>query len=456
MRKKLVYSVLVLLVLGLAQGQVWGQSRAAYWDGDYGTAWAGGGEGTRDALAAAGYEILDADQLKAWMDAHIPNGKGSVVVFCKDAVPDTVAETMSATCTLRQYLDAGGKIVWQADIPFYYMTTAGGVNTTWGDGGAPAILGFNTSSVARDVGGSTITDEGIEWGITESWGSQRAADPALVDIVLATDDSGNAAAWVKFFVPGDTGGGFVRIRDTGGQANVDDIIRVAEYGLGGNPFARGPNPEDGALHSDTWITMTWFAGDFAVSHDVYFSDSFDDASNGTGDAFRGNQGSTDYTVGFPGLPYPDGLVPGTTYYWRIDEVNDADPNSPWKGPVWSFTVPPRTAFNPDPADGAWHVDPNTAFAWTPGLGAKLHTVYMGTNFDDVNNAAGGMLLGSASYDPGTLELEKVYYWRVDEFDPPFTHKGDVWAFTTPGAVGNPQPANDAVDVQFNATLSWTA
>ncbi|KPK34153.1 MAG: hypothetical protein AMJ65_18745, partial [Phycisphaerae bacterium SG8_4] len=31
-----------------------------------------------------------------------------------------------------------------------------------------------------------------------------------------------------------------------------------------------------------------------------------------------------------------------------------------------------------------------------------------------------------------------------------------WAFTTPGAVGNPQPANDAVDVQFNATLSWTA
>jgi len=456
MRKKLICSVLFLLALGLAQGQVWGQSRAAYWDGDYGTAWAGGGEGTRDALEAAGYEILDADQLKVWMDAHIPNGKGSVVVFCKDAVPDTVAETMSATCTLRQYLDAGGKIVWQADIPFYYMTTAGSVNTTWGDSGAPAILGFNTSSVARDVGGSTITDEGIEWGITESWGSQRAADPALVDIVLATDDSGNAAAWVKFFVPGDTGGGFVRLRDTGGQANVDDIIRVAEYGLGGNPFAREPNPKDGALHLDTWVTTLWFAGDFAVSHDVYFSDSFDDVYHGTGDAFRANQDGTDYIVGFPGFPYPDGLVPGTTYYWRIDEVNDADPNSPWKGPVWSFTIPPKTAFNPDPADGAEFVDPNAVFGWTPGFGAKLHTVYMGTNFDDVNNAAGGMLLGSTSYSPATLESEEVYYWRVDEFDPPFTHKGDVWGFTTPGAVGNSQPANGAVDVQMNATLSWTA
>ncbi|NOR65870.1 MAG: hypothetical protein GQ528_00760 [Woeseiaceae bacterium] len=310
--------------------------------------------------------------------------------------------------------------------------------------------------MARDVGVSTITAEGIEWGITESWGSQRAADPALVDIVLATDTGGNAAAWVKFFVPGDTGGGFVRLRDTSGQANVDDIIRVAEYGLEGNPFAREPNPKDGAVHSDTWVTMTWFAGDFAASHDVYFSDNFDDAYNGTGDAFRANQDGTDYIVGFPGFPYPDGLVPGTTYYWRIDEVNDADPNSPWKGPVWSFAIPPKTAFNPDPADGAEFVDPNASFSWTPGFGAKLHTVYMGANFDDVNNAAGGMLLGSTSYSPAALESEKVYYWRVDEFDPPFTHKGDVWGFTTPGAVGNPQPANGAVDVQMNATLSWTA
>ncbi len=113
-------------------------------------------------------------------------------------------------------------------------------------------------------------------------------------------------------------------------------------------------------------------------------------------------------------------------------------------------------YNPDPADGAEFVDPNASLSWTPGFGAKLHTVYMGSNFDDVNNAAGGMLLGSTSYSPAALESEKVYYWRVDEFDPPFTHKGDVWGFTTPGAVGNPQPANGAVDVQMNATLSWTA
>ncbi len=101
------------------------------------------------------------------------------------------------------------------------------------------------------------------------------------------------------------------------------------------------------------------------------------------------------------------------------------------------------------------MDPNAILTWTGGYGAKLHTVYLGDNYDDVNNATGGMPLGSSSYDPGTLEPEKVLYWRVDEFDGFETHKGDIWSFTTPGAVGNPQPANGAVDVQMTETLSWT-
>ncbi|MEA3226452.1 MAG: LamG domain-containing protein, partial [Planctomycetota bacterium] len=218
-----------------------------------------------------------------------------------------------------------------------------------------------------------------------------------------------------------------------------EILGVMSGGGAEYPLASSPTPPDGEFYPNTWVTMSWRSGDFAVSHDLYLSDNFDDVSNGTGDAFQGNQTDTMYIVGFPGFPYPDGLVPGTTYYWRVDEVNDTEPNSPWIGDVWSFTVPPKTAYNPDPADGAEFVDPNAVFTWTPGFGAKLHTVYMGTNFDEVNDAAGGTPVGSASYSPGTLESEKVYYWRVDEFDPPFTHKGDVWGFTTPGAVGNPQP-----------------
>jgi hypothetical protein len=245
----------------------------------------------------------------------------------------------------------------------------------------------------------------------------------------------------------------VRIYD---RALLEAEILVIMEGGEGYPSALGPKPADGSYIEDTWVNLSWRSGDFAVSHDVYLSDNFDNVNDGTGDAFQGNQITTDFIIGFPGFAFPDGLVPGTTYYWRIDEVNDTEPNSPWKGEIWSFSVPPKTAYNPDPADGAEFVDPNATFSWTPGFGAKLHTVYMGTNFDEVNDAAGGMPLGSASYSPGALELEKVYYWRVDEFDPPFTHKGDIWGFTTPGAVGNPQPANGEADVQMIATLSWTA
>jgi len=201
------------------------------------------------------------------------------------------------------------------------------------------------------------------------------------------------------------------------------------------PYAWGPTPADGALHPDTWVNLSWLPGPFAVSHDVYYGENFDDVNDGAEGTFRGNQPSTMLIVGFLGFAYPEGLVPGTTYYWRIDEVNDTDPNSPWKGDVWSFLVPPKTAYYPSPADGAKFIDPNADLGWTGGYGAKLHTVYFGDNFDDVNNAADGLPQGTMIYTPGPLELEKVYYWRVDEFDAFTTYKGDIWSFTTAGAGG---------------------
>ncbi|MHC4329926.1 MAG: hypothetical protein ACYSWW_17565, partial [Planctomycetota bacterium] len=249
--------------------------------------------------------------------------------------------------------------------------------------------------------------------------------------------------------------GRVGIQAYNGMMDFDDFI---VYGPGGRkslPVASGPTPQNGALVEATWTTMSWRPGDFAVSHDLYIGTDFDDVKNGAEGTFVGNTSSDFQIVGFPGFPIPEGLQPGTAYYWRVDEVNETDPNSPWKGDIWSFSIVPKTAYNPDPADGAEFVDPNAILAWTPGYGAKLHTVYLGDNYDDVSNAIGGMPAGSPSYDPGTLEREKVLYWRVDEFDGVEAHKGDIWSFTTPGAVGNPQPANGAADVQMIATLNWT-
>jgi len=213
---------------------------------------------------------------------------------------------------------------------------------------------------------------------------------------------------------------------------TQEEVQLAMKGQG-QPFALGPDPADGSMHEDTWVTLSWTAGDFAVSHDVYLGDDFEDVNDAThqSETFRGNQTGVFFVAGFVGYPYPDGLVPGTTYYWRIDEVNDANTASPWKGDVWSFTVPSKKAYQPVPADGASFIDPQSVILrWTKGFGAILHTVYFGDDFDTVANATGGPPVAFTTYNPGDLESDKTYFWRIDEFDGATTHKGDVWSFRT--------------------------
>ncbi len=236
-----------------------------------------------------------------------------------------------------------------------------------------------------------------------------------------------------------------------------DIIGINEW-LQANvrverKTAFSPEPEDGALINQTWSLLTWEPGATAVSHDVYIGDNFDDVDSGAEATFQGNQNTTLVTVGFPGFAFSDGLFPGTTYYWRIDEI-EADGTTTHKGQIWSFVIPPKTAYFPEPADGAESVGMDVTLSWTAGFDAKLHTVYFGDNFDDVNNAAGGLPQGDATYEPGSLEMAKTYYWRVDEFDSVDTFKGDVWNFTTVGAVEALEPANGAVDVIQTPILTW--
>ena len=59
--------------------------------------------------------------------------------------------------------------------------------------------------------------------------------------------------------------------------------------------------------------------------------------------------------------------------------------------------------------------------WIPDEFAATHDVYLGTAFDAVSNASvadpGGVLAGpgltDTSFDPGRLELDQTYYWRVE-------------------------------------------
>ncbi|MFH1719720.1 MAG: LamG domain-containing protein [Planctomycetota bacterium] len=237
--------------------------------------------------------------------------------------------------------------------------------------------------------------------------------------------SGNALVLIISDNPGNPSQGLRCAEAFDGSAPQAALLHI-EFS---SKYASNPVPADGSLYEDTWVSLSWDPGETAASHDVYLSDNLDDVTNGTGDAPRGNQPSAFFVAGFPGFPYPDGLIPGTTYYWRVDEV-EADGTTKYTGSVWSFSIPSKTAYNPSPRNGAIAVDPDVTLSWTAGFGSKLHTIYFGQDLDTVTNAAGGLPQGTRTYSPGTLEKDKTYYWRVDEFDGMNTYKGNVWTFKT--------------------------
>jgi len=212
-------------------------------------------------------------------------------------------------------------------------------------------------------------------------------------------------------------------------------------------LARKPNPADGAHPVDPNVVLAWKPGNWAADtngHEVYFgTDLIDvedaDTTDTTG-IFRGAQDGNTFDP-------PGALQLAQTYYWRIDEVNEAysgtdppaPPNGRWKGPVWSFRVAGQ-AYNPNPADGGTDVPLDVVLSWSPGIIASSHDVYFGDDEATVTNAdtstvgifRGNQVLGANSYDPcEALALGQTYYWRIDEVNASGLPEwpGDVWSFT---------------------------
>jgi hypothetical protein len=387
-----------------------------------------------------------------WVEGYFGGGlelDGSSAWVAIDGIADDLTENIfTVSAWIKTTMTGDGNVIASND-------TGSGHDFVWGVDGGNHLVEADSANTYPP----TITDD--EWHFIAY---VRDGDQAFAytdgDLVGEETPSGNPAGQARWSIgqewdssPSDFYQGIVDDIHFFNEALSGDQIQLLMKGEG-FALAGRPDPKDGAYIEDTWVSLGWAAGDFAVSHDVYFSDNLADIEASAEAAFQGNQTATFLVVGFPGMPYPDGLISGATYYWRVDEVNDADPNSPWIGNIWSFTVPPKTAYLPDPADGGQSVDVNPTLKWTPGFNAKLHTVYFGESFDEVDAAAGGLPQGTTTFSPGELKMAKTYYWRVDEFEVPTTHKGNVWSFTTEGAVEALSPVNGAVDVSQTPTLTW--
>jgi len=414
MCKKLIGLACALLVWSLV-GTASAQLPAGWQSQDIGTTGGSAGEdGGTFTVTGDGADIWGASD--AFHYAYVPlNGDGEITARVVDN--GTGSNTWSkGGVMIRETLEPASKHVIAAitgseggGIAFQSRPSTGGSSVSFhGDVTASPP---HWVRLARE--GNTITGYHSEDGVTWELFTDTSPDGAMsnpIDVEMAADVyiglcvTSHAAGEVRTYL----------------FDNVLVGLPVAAY---------GPIPANGAIHPDTWASLAWQPGSTAASHDVYFGESYDNVADGTGDTFQGNQPGAFFMVGFPGFAYPDGLVPGTTYYWRVDEV-EADGVTKHTGKVWSFFVPPVTAYDPVPADGSSFVAMDMILSWTPGFGAKLHTVYFGTDLDTVTNATGGIPQAMTTYDPGLLEPLTTYYWRVDEFTGAVTQKGDVWSFTT--------------------------
>ena len=401
MCRKSIYLISFVLVLilagsnGVLGGTVW-ETRVSNGNDDAEQDVSGGGMD----LSSSDLEMLDDGGLQViglrFVDIPIPKG----AIVDKAYIEFTCDETKSGTSPVNLLIE-------------------GELNPN------PAAF----SNATNDITSRPRTSAKILWSPanwTEVGQTDRSSDiTAIVQEIIDLDGwaGGNALVFIISDDPDNPSKG-VRCAEASNDPAGAPLLHIEYRGK----YAMQPTPPDGSLHEETSAVLSWMAGLRAVSHDVYFGDNFDDVSAGTGDTFQGNQVETFFTVGVPGTPVPDGLVPGTTYYWRIDELEaDGTKNV---GFVWSFTIPSLKAYNHNPSDGAKFIPTDYDLSWTAGSGAKIHTVFFGETYDEVNDAVAGTQRPSTTYEPGLLELDKTYYWRVDEFDGVETHKGDVLSFTT--------------------------
>ncbi len=110
-------------------------TKIVYYDRDYPGSWVKGENASqaREYFSRRFFAEKNAEQLAHWirgvLQRHLAHR--SLIVFAQDIVPDTVAEVRNDTCLIRKYLDAGGRVVWRGDIPFWYQGKAGGAQDNW-------------------------------------------------------------------------------------------------------------------------------------------------------------------------------------------------------------------------------------------------------------------------------------------------------------------------------------
>ena len=104
--------------------------------------------------------------------------------------------------------------------------------------------------------------------------------------------------------------------------------------LTGGGIPMSPQPANGAKDIRVDTLLSWTGGAYATSHNLYLG-----TSSGAVAGAEGNSNPDVLFATVDGTSFdPSGLEFNTQYFWRVDAVNDVNPDSPWSGGVWTFTT----------------------------------------------------------------------------------------------------------------------
>ncbi|MDO9543177.1 MAG: beta-galactosidase, partial [Kiritimatiellia bacterium] len=187
-------------------------------------------EGLIKYFVDRGFIQKNSAELKEFMEAGLKDKAGdSVVVMAMGSAPSEIVEKPDDSCTLRKYLNAGGKVVWLGGMPLFMVTSPDGFREMDNQemekvlDVRPAPAGFGKRA--------EITDAGRLWGMQEPDDDAYAAAKDGVDVVFSRVGA-KACSWLKRFAPKNPFNGFIRYRseyDGAKEAWNADVYRLALF-----------------------------------------------------------------------------------------------------------------------------------------------------------------------------------------------------------------------------------
>ncbi|HYU31385.1 MAG TPA: PQQ-binding-like beta-propeller repeat protein [Thermoanaerobaculia bacterium] len=209
--------------------------RAVFWDeGLEKSSWVRSSKRVRDYLEAYGQEVVAAPALVDLMEKAVGDKSAArtVITFAMDFVPPKLVSPSPGQGLLRRFLDAGGTVVWLGMPPLIWPRDpqTGGPRsyTEVNRKEAGDLLGVDFGAANFDPYGTRPTPAGRAWGLKDWWMSMWSVAPADGLEVLAFDENGQAAAWVKSY-GGEPGTGFVMLGYGTGAIDPAVVRVVADY-----------------------------------------------------------------------------------------------------------------------------------------------------------------------------------------------------------------------------------